>query len=36
MIADLDFARQDDVRAKLPSLAGRVPAAYRWPAEVPA
>jgi predicted amidohydrolase len=34
VIADLDFARQDDVRAKLPSLAGRVPAAYRWPAEV--
>ncbi len=31
VIADLDFARQDDVRAKLPSLAGRVPGAYRWP-----
>jgi predicted amidohydrolase len=29
--ADLDFERQDDVRAKLPSLAGRVPGAYRWP-----
>src|SRR3954469_5470681 len=29
--ADLDFARQDDVREKLPSLANRVPDAYRWP-----
>jgi predicted amidohydrolase len=35
VIAELDFARQDEVRAKLPSLAGRVPAAYRWPGEVP-
>ena len=32
VVADLDFERQDDVRAKLPSLAGRVPAAYSWPA----
>jgi deaminated glutathione amidase len=32
--ADLDFARQDDVREKLPSLANRVPGAYRWPEEV--
>jgi predicted amidohydrolase len=32
--ADLDLARQDDVREKLPSLANRVPAAYRWPQEV--
>jgi predicted amidohydrolase len=31
--ADLDFARQDDVRAKLPSLANRAGAAYRWPEE---
>ena len=31
VIADLDFSRQDDVRAKLPSLAGRVPGAYSWP-----
>ncbi len=31
--AELDFARQDEVRATLPSLANRVPAAYRWPAE---
>jgi predicted amidohydrolase len=36
VIADLDFDGQDDVRAKLPSLAGRVPRAYAWPAEVPA
>ena len=32
--ADLDLARQDDVREKLPSLANRVGAAYRWPEEV--
>jgi deaminated glutathione amidase len=32
--ADLDFARQDDVREKLPSLTHRVAAAYRWPEEV--
>jgi predicted amidohydrolase len=29
--ADLDLARQDDIREKLPSLAHRVDAAYRWP-----
>jgi deaminated glutathione amidase len=29
--ADLDFARQDEVREKLPSLANRAAAAYRWP-----
>jgi deaminated glutathione amidase len=29
--ADLDLARQDEVREKLPSLANRVPDAYRWP-----
>ena len=33
VIADLDMARQDDVRAKLPSLANRAGAAYRWPQE---
>jgi predicted amidohydrolase len=33
VIADLDFARQDEVRGKLPSLATRVPGAYRWPEE---
>jgi predicted amidohydrolase len=32
--ADLDLARQDHVREKLPSLANRVGAAYRWPEEV--
>jgi len=31
--ADLDLARQDEVREKLPSLANRVAAAYRWPEE---
>jgi predicted amidohydrolase len=34
--ADLDLARQDEVRAMLPSLANRVPSAYRWPREVTA
>jgi predicted amidohydrolase len=29
--ADLDFELQDEVRAKLPSLANRVPGAYQWP-----
>jgi deaminated glutathione amidase len=29
--AELDLARQDDIREKLPSLAHRVEAAYRWP-----
>ena len=29
--ADLDLERQDEIRAKLPSLANRVDAAYRWP-----
>ena len=29
--ADLDLARQDEIREKLPSLANRVDAAYRWP-----
>jgi len=32
--ADLDFARQDEVRESLPSLANRMPSAYRWPEEV--
>jgi deaminated glutathione amidase len=31
--ADLDLARQDEVREQLPSLANRVAAAYRWPEE---
>jgi predicted amidohydrolase len=34
--ADLDLARQDAVREKLPSLANRVAAAYKWPQEVTA
>jgi predicted amidohydrolase len=29
--ADLDLARLDEIRAKLPSLANRVEAAYQWP-----
>jgi predicted amidohydrolase len=32
--AELDFALQKRVRATLPSLANRRPAAYRWPEEV--
>ena len=31
--ADLDLARQDELREKLPSLANRVAGAYRWPEE---
>jgi len=34
--ANLDFARQDEVRDQLPSLANRVVGAYRWPDEVTA
>ena len=34
--ADLDFARQNEVRDKLPSLANRMPATYVWPQEVKA
>jgi predicted amidohydrolase len=29
--ADLDFAIQDDMRDRLPSLRHRQPEAYRWP-----
>ena len=32
--ADLDLARQEEVREKLPSLANRMPDAYRWPERV--
>jgi predicted amidohydrolase len=32
--AELDFERQDRIRASLPSLANRRPQAYAWPAEV--
>ncbi len=31
VVADLDLTRQDEVRESLPSLANRVPSAYRWP-----
>ncbi len=34
--AELDLARQDEVREKLPSLANRVEAAYQWPEGVTA
>jgi predicted amidohydrolase len=34
--ADLDLARQEEIREKLPSLANRVAAAYRWPEAVSA
>jgi predicted amidohydrolase len=34
--AELDLAHQDEVREKLPSLANRVGAAYKWPEEVTA
>jgi predicted amidohydrolase len=32
VVADIDLAAQDEVRASLPSLANRRPEAYRWPA----
>jgi predicted amidohydrolase len=34
VVADLDFDRLRRIRAKLPSLANRQAAAYRWPTEV--
>ena len=34
--ANLDFARQDEVRDQLPSLANRMPGTYNWPQEVSA
>ena len=33
LVADLDFDRLEQVRERLPSLANRVPEAYRWPVE---
>jgi len=33
IVADLDLARQAEIRDSLPSLANRQPGAYRWPAE---
>ncbi len=34
--ADLDLGRQEEIREQLPSLANRMPDAYRWPEEVSA
>jgi deaminated glutathione amidase len=34
IVADLDLARQQEIRARLPALANRRGAAYRWPEEV--
>jgi predicted amidohydrolase len=34
VLAELDLARQADIRRSLPSLANRRPEAYRWPSEV--
>ncbi|MDX6669393.1 MAG: deaminated glutathione amidase [Solirubrobacteraceae bacterium] len=33
IVAELDLERQEEIRAKLPSLANRRPEAYRWPQE---
>jgi predicted amidohydrolase len=33
-VAELDLERQAEIRAELPSLANRRPAAYRWPEQV--
>jgi predicted amidohydrolase len=33
VLAELDLDRQQQIRASLPSLANRRPAAYRWPAQ---
>jgi deaminated glutathione amidase len=34
IVAELDLRRQREIRARLPALANRRPAAYRWPEEV--
>jgi predicted amidohydrolase len=34
VVAELDFQRLAEVRERVPSLANRVPGAYRWPQEV--
>ena len=36
VVTELDLAAQDEVRAKVPSLANRRPEAYHWREEVPA
>ena len=33
IVADIDRARMNEIRATLPSLANRQPATYRWPSE---
>jgi predicted amidohydrolase len=33
IVAELNLERQEEIRAKLPSLANRRPEAYRWPQE---
>ncbi len=33
ILAELDLERQEQIRAKLPSLANRRPGAYDWPEE---
>ena len=33
--AELDLARQDELREQMPNLPNRVPGAYRWPADSP-
>jgi predicted amidohydrolase len=34
IVAELDFERQDEIRARLPALANRRASVYRWPEEV--
>ena len=34
IVADLDLARQEEIRGQLPALANRRPEVYRWPTEV--
>ncbi|HEV7585040.1 MAG TPA: carbon-nitrogen hydrolase family protein [Solirubrobacteraceae bacterium] len=34
IVADLDLARQEEIRTSLPALANRRPEVYRWPTEV--
>jgi hypothetical protein len=34
IVADLDLEHQQEIRARLPALANRRGAAYRWPEEV--
>jgi deaminated glutathione amidase len=34
IVAELDLARQEEIRSRLPALANRRPEVYRWPSEV--